>query len=52
MTKKMQSKENNKDDYIKYHCGKSCKSIHGLRAHQKFWKINDMPELKELFNNE
>ena len=30
---KMQSKENNEDDYIKCHCGKSCKGIRGLRAH-------------------
>ena len=48
----MQSKENNEDDYIKCHCGKSCKDIRGLRAHQIFCKINDMPEVRELFNNE
>ena len=49
---KLQSKENNEDDYIKCNCGKSCKGICGLRAHQRFCKINDMPELRELFNNE
>ena len=48
----MQSKENNEDNYIKCHCGKLCKGIRGLRAHQRFCKINDMPELRELFNNE
>ena len=49
---KMQSKENNEDDYINCHCGKSCTSIRGLRSHQRFCKTNDMPELRELFNNE
>ena len=51
MMKKMQSKENNEDNYIKCHCEKSCKGIRGLRAHQRFCKINDMPELRELFND-
>ena len=49
---KMQSKENNEDDYINCHCGKSCTSNRGLRSHQRFCKTNDMPELRELFNNE
>ena len=49
---KMQSKENNEDDYIKCHCGKSCKGVRGLRTHQRFCKINDMLELRELLNNE
>ena len=50
--KKMQSKQNNEDGYIKFHCRKLCKGICGLRAHHRFCKINDMPELRELFNNE
>ena len=48
----MQSKQNNEDGYIKFHCRKLCKGICGLRAHHRFCKINDMPELRELFNNE
>ena len=48
----MQSKENNEDDYIKCHFVKSCKSIRGLRGHQRLCKINDIPELRELFNND
>ena len=43
---------NDSNNIIKCHCGKECKGNRGLRAHQRFCKIVDMPELRELFNNE
>lgn len=42
-------KENN---YIQCHCGKMCNGNRGLRAHQRFCHVNDVPELRDLFMNE
>ena len=38
-------------NYIEYQCKKLYKGNNGLCAHQRFCQINDLPELKELFNN-
>ena len=35
---------------MEYHCGKLCKVDCGLRPHQRFWQISDVPKLRELFN--
>ena len=42
-------KENN---YIECHCGKLCNGNRGLRAHQRFCHVNDVPELRDLFMQE
>ena len=39
-------------NYIKCHCGKLCNGNRGLRAHQRFCHVNDVPELRDLFLNE
>ena len=35
---------------MRCHCGKLCKHDLGLRPHQRFCQINDVPELTEFFN--
>ena len=34
------------------HCAKLCECNSGLRAHQRFCQISDVPELRELFNKD
>ena len=34
------------------HCAKLCEGNSGLRAHQRFCQISDVPELRELFNKD
>ena len=47
----MQS-ENDKEHHVKCTCGKTCNGNRGLRAHQRFCQISDIPELRDLFHNE
>ena len=35
---------------MRCHCDKLCKRDLGLRPHQRFCQINDVPELTEFFN--
>ena len=35
---------------VQCHCGKLCKCDLGLRAHQRYCQISDVPELREFFN--
>ena len=37
-----------KTNYIECHCGKLCNGNRGLRAHQRFCHVNDIPELRDL----
>ena len=48
----LQREKNDSPHDVQCQCGKLCKSIRGLRAHQRFCTINDVPELRELFNEE
>ena len=41
--------DNNK---VQCHCDKLCKGDRDLRAHQRLWKISDVPKLRELFNKD
>ena len=43
---------NRKTNYIECHCGKLCNGNRGLRAHQRFCHVNDIPELRDLFVQE
>ena len=45
-------KRNRKTNYIECHCGKLCNGNRGLRAHQRFCHVNDIPELRDLFVQE
>ena len=39
-------------NYIECHCGKLCNGNRGLRAHQRFSHVNDIPQLRDLFAQE
>ena len=49
---RLQREKNASSYYLKCHCGKLCKGIAGLRVHQRFCTISDIPELRKLFNEE
>ena len=49
---RLQREKNDSSYYVKCHCGKLCKGIHGLWTHQRFCTICDIRELRELFNEE
>ena len=48
----LQRKKNDSSYDVQCHCRKLCKGIHRLQAHQGFCTISDVPELRELFNEE
>ena len=48
----LQHEKNDSSYYVQCHCGKLTKGLCGLRAHQRFCTISDIPELRELFNEE
>ena len=50
--KEVQSEAHDKSKAFICYCGKNCKGIRGLRAHQRFCHIQDLPDFKELFANE
>ena len=43
---------NRETNYIECHCGKLCNGNRGLRAHQRFSHVNDIPELRDVFVQE
>ena len=43
---------NRETNYIECHCGKLCNGNRGLRAHQRFCHVNDIPELRDVFVQE
>ena len=43
---------NTETNYIECHCGKLCNGNRGLRAHQRFCHVNNIPELRDLFVQE
>ena len=44
----MQQNKNRDNNEVQCHCSKLCKGDRGLRAHQRFCQISDVPELREL----
>ena len=44
----LNNQNNNGDCYMK-ECGKLCKGLRGLKAHQRSCKVLDLPELSEMF---
>ena len=46
----MQRNKNKDNNKVQCHCDKLCKGDRGLRAHQRFCQISDVPKLRELFN--
>ena len=48
----LQRNKNHSSCYFQCHCGKICKGIHVIRAHQRFCTVSDVPELRQLFNEE
>ena len=45
-------KKNDSSCYFQCHCGKLCKGIRVIRAHQRFCTVSDVSELRQLFNEE
>ena len=46
----LNNQNNNDDCYTKEcYCGKLCKRLRGLKAHQRSCKVLDLPELREMF---
>ena len=46
----LNNQNNNDDCYMKEcYCGKLCKRLRGLKAHQRSCKVLDLPELREMF---
>ena len=46
----LNNQNNNDDCYMKEcYCGKLCKGLRGLKAHQRSCKVLDLPELREMF---
>ena len=43
---------NRETNYIECHCGKLCNGNRGLRAHQRFSHVNNIPELRDVFVQE
>ena len=43
---------NRETNYIECHCGKLCNGNRGLRAHQWFYHVNNIPELRDLLVQE
>ena len=43
---------NRETNYIECHCGKLCNGNRGLRPHQRFSHVNDIPQLRDLFAQE
>ena len=48
----VQQNKNRDNNEVQCHCGKLYKGDRGLRAHQRFGQISDVPELREIFNKD